>query len=240
MDRNKYLKHLKDETRGKELDKITHQSLEGYQYLPENVSPIDILAKLDRKIDERSGGKKPAIRRKLPLLLSIAATVSLLIFAGIGIMNQQTPQSAEDLFLDYHSPLAVAIPNKGIKRDLSTQQRQDLIDQAFQHYEAGAFDVANELFHQVEREGAATPDLLFYHGLSLLASGRTEQAIQKLSPLSSQLKDPAYQENLNWYLALAYVKDTNYQEAKSLLVSLQESRFYQHKAANLLQAISKR
>jgi len=238
MDRNKYLKHLKDKTSGKELDKITEQSLEGYQYLPEDVSPIDILSKLDRKIDEQSGGKKPAIRRKLPLLLSIAATVSLLVFAGIGIMNHRAPQTAEDLFLAYHSPLAVAIPNKGIKRDLSVQQTQDLIDQSFQQYEAGAFDVANELFHRLERQGAATPDLQFYHGLSLLSSGRTEQAIQKLSPLSSQLKDPAYRENLNWYLALAYVKNTSYQEAKPLLESLQNSRFYQHKAANLLKAIN--
>ena len=118
-----------------------------------------------------------------------------------------------------------------------SEQSQDNLAEAFRLYESGAFDAANELFHRVERDGASTPEVLFYHGLSLLASGRTDLSILKLTPLREELQEPAYVENLNWYLALAHVKQENFQEAIPLLESLQSSRFYQHKAAHLVQAL---
>ena len=239
MDRDKYLKLLKSRENQKELDDFTAKSLEGFQYLPEHLSAESLLDRIDRKIDQETGSKKPAIRRKLPFLLSIAATISLLLYAGLGIMTNNTASVSADLFQEYHSPLPVAIPDKGIKRDLMATQIQDYLSEAFRLYENGSYDAANELFHRVERDGTSSAEVLFYHGLSLLAAGRTELSIQKLSPLSQQLQDPAYAENLSWYLALAYIKHEDFQKAIPLLESLQDSRFYQHKAANLIQAITK-
>ena len=238
MDRDKYLKLLKSKDYHQDLDDFTEKSLEGYQYLPEDISAESLLDRIDRKIDQQTGSKKPAIRRNLPFLLSIAATLSLLLYAGLGFLAGDTSAKTAELFQVYHSPLPVAIPDKGIKRDLMAEEIQDFLSEAFRQYENGSYDAANELFHRVERDGTSSAEVLFYHGLSLLAAGRTELAIQKLSPLSEQLADPAYSENLNWYLALAYVKTENFQQAEPLLESLINSRFYQHKAANLLQAIS--
>lgn len=238
MDRDKYLKLLKSRENHKELDDFTEKSLEGFQYLPEHISAESLLDRIDRKIDQETGSKKPAIRRRLPFLLSIAATISLLLYAGLGIMTNDTVSASADLFQEYHSPLPVAIPDKGIKRDLMAAEIQDYLSEAFRQYENGSYDAANELFHRVERDGTSSPEVLFYHGLSLLAAGRTELSIQKLSPLSEQLADPAYKENLHWYLGLAYVKNEDFQQALPLLESLQDSRFYQHKAANLIQAIT--
>ncbi|MBX2876877.1 MAG: hypothetical protein KTR30_32465, partial [Saprospiraceae bacterium] len=219
MDRDKYLKRLNARNNEKELDDFTKKSLDGYQYLPEHLSADALLDKIDRKIDQQTGSKKPAIRRKLPFLLSIAASICLLLYVGLGFMADATPADNEDLFQAYHSPLAVAIPNKGIKRDLMAKETQDYISEAFRLYESGSFDAANELFHRVERAGASSPEILFYHGLSLLAAGRTASAIKKLSPLKKDLTDPAYAENLSWYLALAYVKTEDFEQAKPLLES---------------------
>ncbi len=238
MDRDKYLKLLKSTDNHQELDDFTEKSLEGFQYLPEHISAESLLDRIDRKIDQASGSKKPAIRRRLPFILSIAATICLLLYAGLGIMSNNTVPASGDLFQEYHSPLPVAIPDKGIKRDLMTAEIQDYLSEAFRLYESGSYDAANELFHRVERDGTSSPEVLFYHGLSLLASGRTDLSIEKLSPLLKQLADPAYSENLHWYLALAYVKSEDFQQAIPLLESLQNSRFYQHKAANLIQAIT--
>lgn len=238
MDRDKYLELLKSRENHKELDDFTKKSLEGFQYLPEHVSAESLLDRIDRKIDQQSGSKQPAIRRKLPFLLSIAATISLLLYAGLGIMTNNTASTAADLFEEYHTPLPVAIPNKGIKRDLMTAQTQDHLTEAFQLYENGSYDAANELFHRVERDGASSPEVLFYHGLSLLAADRTELAIQKLSPLSHQLTNPAYTENLHWYLALAHIKEEDFKQAIPLLESLKNSNFYQEKVSHLLQAVA--
>lgn len=240
MDRDKYLKLLESRNNEKALDDFTEKSLDGYQYLPEHTSAQSILDRIDAKIDQQTGSMKPAIRRSLPFLLSIAATLSLLLYAGIGFMAGEAGLDTDDIFQAYHSPLPVAIPDKGIKRDLATGETESNIEQAFGLYEAGSFDAANELFHRVEREGTSTPEILFYHGLSLLAAGRTTLSIDKLSPLSTQLTDPAYRENLSWYLALAHVKNEDFEQALPLLASLQNSKFYQHKAANLAQAISGR
>ena len=153
-------------------------------------------------------------------------------------MTVDTASETGDLFQAYHSPLPVAIPEQGIKRDLMTEKVEGDLQEAFRLYEAGSFDMANEFFHRVEREGMSTTEISFYHGLSLLAAGRTELSIAKLSPLREQLTDPAYAENLNWYLALAYVQNEEFSQALPLLESIQNSRFYQHKAANLAQALS--
>ena len=238
MNRDKYLKLLKSRKDEKALDDFTEKSLEGYQYLPEHTSAESILDRIDAKIDQQTGSKKPAIRRSLPFLLSIAATLALLLYAGIGFMTGDGSMAPDDLFQAYHSPLPVALPDQGTKRYLLTPETKNTVEEAFRLYEVGSFDAANELFHRVEREGASTPEILFYHGLSLLAAGRTSLSIDKLSPLTTKLSDPAYRENLSWYLALAHVKSDDFAQALPLLVSLQNSKFYQHKAANLAQAIS--
>ncbi len=238
MNRDKYLQLLKSRNYEKTLDDFTEKSLEGYQYLPDHLSPESLLDRIDRKIDQQTGSKKPAIRRKLPFLLSIAASLSLLVYVGLGLIKGGSPSETSDLFQAYYSPLPVAIANQGIKRDLITEKAENDLQEAFRLYEAGSFDVANEFFHRVERAGMSTPEILFYHGLSLLAAGRTEPSINKLSSLTEQLTAPAYAENLSWYLALAYVKKEDFEQALPLLESLQNSRFYQHKAANLAQAIT--
>lgn len=238
MDRNKYLRHLKTKDSIEGLDTFTEKSLDGYQYLPQDLSAEEVLAKIDGKIDRHIVRQRPAIRRKLPLVLSIAATLALLIFVGVGQLNQSGPRTGNQLFLSYHTPLAVALPDKGTNRDLPVDEGfSSRIDQAFIHYEQGNYSTANALFAAAQGEVSSAPYIQFYYGLSLLAAGESDRSIEQLTPLLHTFTDGAYQENVQWYLALAYVEQADFARAEPLLNALQLSRFYQHKAANLLQEL---
>lgn len=238
MDRFEYLKHLKKKDASEGLDQFTEQSLEGYQYLPDHTDPQDVLARLDKKIDQQAGIRPTAIRRKIPMVLSIAATLTLLVYLGVGSLNQPSTASGKDLFLAYHSPLPVALPQRGIERDVSAPAHSpSVLDQALLAYEKGNYQQANSLFAAQMEEAPLTARVQFYYGLSLLAAGETQACIALLDPLLNSLNSADYHENLRWYLALAHVAAADYQQARPLLISLQSSRFYQHKATNLLKSL---
>lgn len=236
MNRQEFLQQLKKEQAPKTDNTFTAQSFEGYSYLPENTSAEELLSRIDQRIDDKTGSHhRGGIRRKMPLLMRVAAAALLLLAAGIWYLNDPSADASTDLFSQYYSPLAVAIPNEGINRGETQEYSYALspVTEALNLYEQGDYKAANEVFASipVEQKSEATN---FYHSLSLLSDGEVSTAIQLLEQLETSTKDIRYIENIKWYLALAYVKADQLPKAVPYLETLQNSKHFQHKASNVL------
>lgn len=236
MNRPEFLQQLNKKQASKANDKFTQQSLEGYEYLPEGISAQDLLTRIDQKIDSQTKSSHRSIRRQLPRLMSLAAAVLVLVVAGIWFLQDSSPtDSSTDLFSQYYTPLAVAIPNQGIDRGEPQEYSYALspITEALHQYEQGNFKAANVVFESIpmEQKSEATN---FYHSLSLLSAGEVASAIHLLEKLDTTAEDIRYIENIKWYLALAYVKVDQQQKALPYLEDLQESKHFQHKANSIL------
>lgn len=236
MNRPDFLQQLNRKQASKTDDKFTQQSLEGYEYLPPGISAEDLLASIDQKIDRKTGSSQISIRRQLPQLMRLAAAVLVLVAAGIWLLRDSSPaDSSTDLFSQYYTPLAVAIPNQGIDRGATQEYSYALspVTEALNRYEQGDFKAANVSFASIPAEQKSEA-ANFYHSLSLLSAGEIAAAIDLLEKLDSTAADIRYVENIKWYLALAYVKVDQQQKAVPYLKALQESKHFQHKASSIL------
>jgi len=235
MNRQEFLQQLKKEKAPKTDNTFTAQSFEGYSYLPENSSAEELLSRIDKRIDDQSESSPRAIRRQMPLLMRVAAAALLLLAAGIWYLNDPSADASTDLFSQYYSPLAVAIPNEGIDRGETSEYSYALspVTEALNLYEQGDYKAANKVFASIpaEQKSEATN---FYHSLSLLSDGEVSTAIQLLKQLETSTEDIRYVENIRWYLALAYVKADQLSKAVPYLETLQNSKHFQHKASHVL------
>lgn len=235
MDRKKFLHTLGEKKADKSFDQFTQRALNGYSYLPKEVSAQSLLQEIDKKIDLQTTTRKSNIRRLLPMLLSVAASVLILVVTGIWLLSTPIDAPSADLFTNYFEPLAVAIPQTGIDRGPTAYDHPvSRAEEALKKYEEGAFEPANKLFESLPLEQMEQVPIRFYYSLSLLSAGQQDAAIVILEKLALEVKDTKYLENIQWYLALAYIKSGTNDKAESPLKALQNSSYYQHKAASLL------
>lgn len=112
-----------------------------------------------------------------------------------------------------------------------------------EHYNKGDYDGANPLFENLYKPGNTGDTLLFYYGVSSLASSNYEKAIHLFNELSF-FKESIFYEQSRWYLALAYLnaaansKGKNQQEwvskCKDLLRGIVDHNMYAKDKAQVL------
>ncbi|MBL4708771.1 MAG: tetratricopeptide repeat protein [Flavobacteriales bacterium] len=134
--------------------------------------------------------------------MGIAASV--LFIVGLGLYAQQF--SNQKLYDDAYTPVGDYITN--MDKDISE------MEEAMKFFDQQQFDRASELFNGIY---ATTGDqvALFYAGHSHYQAGRLDQAIESLNEVSNN-----YQAEAQWYVALAYLKLENVDNAISTLSSL--------------------
>lgn len=132
---------------------------------------------------------------------SIAASITLLIGLGwIGFKSLSGPDY-DDLYQDNFEgyPNTVYTISRG---DGDTSKERD----AFAAYEAGEYDQAVAAFQELRSMGG-TSHGDFYQALSYLQLGKNAQAIDLLKNVI--LKDETFKAEANWYMALAYLNDSD-------------------------------
>ncbi len=154
----------------------------------------------------QSDQQKPKSRRTL--YLAIAASVLLVIGAGLAYYFMAMPQNNSDLFTAYFEPY----PNilAPITRSASDSPYADVM----QAYEAGQYQAAITGFDELLSKEPGNHQLLFYRGVSLLAAGQAEKATSDFQTVidasDPKLSTPAY-----WYLGLSQLKIGNTDQAKA-------------------------
>lgn len=131
------------------------------------------------------------------------------------------------------------------KPDIAPEQHDEFLNDAFNAYEKNNYTKAIAEFEDVASTPLTrgeTPDetltifqAQYYQALSYLALGNAKKAIAELKRTNSG--DRFLQAKVQWYLALAYLKNSQVKEAYQLFSSLvqnKDAKQYQQKAANVL------
>jgi tetratricopeptide (TPR) repeat protein len=171
---------------------------------------------------EEEGAKiVPIGRRRLYLVLGIAAAIALLLL----IWNPFGPGNLYKAYAE-HPPLALV--EKG--------DAQALAQQAEVAYREEDFAKAYKLLNELTDLSSANVQLQLALGISALETGRITKARQLFEELAEG--NSALRNYGRWYLALSYLKTEEFTQAKTELQKLDNSdpALYD-KAAQLLEAL---
>ncbi|MDN5201831.1 hypothetical protein QQ008_10670 [Fulvivirgaceae bacterium BMA10] len=154
----------------------------------------------------------------------VAATLTILI-AVLHYLSQTS--STTQLFQSYFQPYPNLITTRS--------SDQSDIKEAFQNYSHQNFKEALKGFESAVLERNRNDTLLFYAGVSALADGTHEKAIDYLSALS-EIKSEFNQQG-NWYLALAYVLGDDIEEARQILNRIRPDEYEYRASRELLELL---
>lgn len=153
---------------------------------------------------------------------SIAATISLLIAAAYIFVP-----SNDSLFDAYYSPF----PESPITRSESGNTSD--YDVAMQQYSIGNYQKATDIFLQVN-DSTIQHEIALYLSNCYLNINAPEKAILLLQTIITS-ENSQINTHAQWFLALAYLRDHNKQEASELLHTIsQKGTPYKEQAISLL------
>jgi len=140
-------------------------------------------------------------------ITTVAAILIIGLFISFYWVNKP---NSNDLFATYFEPsINVSVPI------VRSEDSQNITNEAFIAYAEKDYKNASILFEKAYNSNNNNSELLFYEGNALLASGSTKDAIEKFK---NHLK---FQDSLtnrsHWYLALAYLKMNDLDNAKKQL-----------------------
>ncbi|MCF8233297.1 MAG: hypothetical protein K9G67_03955 [Bacteroidales bacterium] len=167
-------------------------------------------------------------------LYSYAAVITLLL--GIGIyfifFYQSKPQR---LYEEYFQPYPNQI-TEGTRGSVSAiltalpEPQKDTIIRAMHAYENIDFYTTVALLETVDLNIKSYPELLFYLSVGQLGAGKVKHAISNFRQLK-KMPDQYFSKEIDWYLALAYLRSDQPEKAKPHLQSIIQNRLPQMQEA---------
>ncbi len=159
--------------------------------------------------------------------------VLLLVALLIGVwgyqkyQSEQIPATPQQIYANYFEPYPV-VNFRGEKEDPKE------IEKAIDAYGNENYAKAIVLFDAILENPSSTYPSYFYNGLSNLAVGNSQAAIDALEVVLTTDND--LQETAQWYIALAYLQQDDIAKARSVLqlLSANENNAYQSKAVKIL------
>jgi tetratricopeptide (TPR) repeat protein len=161
--------------------------------------------------------------RRWFMAVAVAVLLGLLLLTWYTMIHDKKPTTPEGIFAAYFTPYRDPVNVRG------SETTDDSRYQANEAYRAGDYPRASAGYAQIENPVDAD---LFYHGLSSLLSADTEQAIALLTQVASRSGD--FQQQARWYLALTYVKQGRYAQARILLAQIADNNEFHHVEAKKL------
>ncbi len=163
-------------------------------------------------------------------IIVVAAFGSLLYF-----MVLARPDNPEKLFAAHFQPYDDIISVKGDETPNDSIAR--ILRMGFNFYNGAQFDSASVVFRSLYSVGNQSDTVAFYLANAVLGSDHSpDEAIILLKDLS--LKNSIFSAQSRWYLALAYLKRGQPEEAKrELLLLSEESDHYRKLGRKLLKAL---
>jgi tetratricopeptide (TPR) repeat protein len=157
--------------------------------------------------------------------LAYAASLLVLIAAGIGLWHYGGNVSNERVFLNYYQPepVSFAVRSATMSSDQPVMQGLDL-------FEKKEYAAAIEFFNQ----SPDNPMGRLYGGLAHMELGDFDQAILDFNAILEQ-KDNLFTDQAAWYLSLCYLKTNRQKDLEQTLSSIASGRsIYKTKALKLM------
>lgn len=168
-------------------------------------------------------GKKK--RSRLLLRWASAAAIALFVGSAVYFVATNSNVSSLDLYAQYYQPFADDI-------QVRNQDAASLHNSASQLYKAKKYDEALPLFKDILKGEPDNAELQIVIGICQLELEHYEQANQSFSAIQNPLfKDQAY-----WYLAMNFLKQSDMENAKTILETIQPGEFNYAKAQEILEA----
>jgi TolA-binding protein len=166
-------------------------------------------------------------------ILRYIALPAAAVLGGFIILRTLTPSSdPQKIYSSYYQPFDAYSP---VTRGISGQKDM-LFSDAVKNYKAGNYEKAESGFSQVMAEDPASGTASFYLGLTEIASGNTDNAIRALS--SATVQQCEFNNEAQWYLAMAYLKKGDGKNASVCLRKLSDKKgFYSDRSRKILRRL---
>ncbi len=152
----------------------------------------------------------------------VAVLVLLVPAVWFVVSNLNQP----DLFTAYFKPYPNVLTARATDNNTLTSTMSD--------YSSGKYTSALSGFAELKEMGIDSDEIDLYMGITYLQLDKTAEAIQLWSDLGSQHR---YAPQIKWYLALAYLKSEQTDQAKKLLMALEQNNFNYQQAQEILQRL---
>lgn len=170
---------------------------------------------------KESKAKVVPLRRRLYWIAgAAAAAIILLLLVPNWLSSPPTYQQFAD-----HRPLS--LQERG-----AAQNDLQAIENAFN---TGNYSSAAELLNPYLEAQPNDLQAQLYASIAALELDRVEEALTRLSPISTGTS--IYRSTAQWYLALAYLKQKNYQESRTALSKIPADNYWHTKAQDLLKKL---
>ncbi|PVW16277.1 tetratricopeptide repeat protein [Marixanthomonas spongiae] len=163
----------------------------------------------------------------------VYAAAAVVVLIAIGSLLYEEPPTTQTLYADYFEPY----PNVVHLSSRSQLAEEDVAAGAFELYETGQYTKAATAFKALYQ--ATSKDyLVFYQGVSLLASNQTHEGIEVLESYPWEVTQSDFAAPANWYLGLAYIKLENLAQATHYLNKVTQAKSpLSQTARNLLEQL---
>lgn len=215
-----------------ENDPFLMESVEGLQQFAatHTISQLQqVQHDLFTSINQKTTTKKASIKKINPFLLwaFAACFIGLIVTVSWHFILQGNTPNTDQLFAAYYQPLTH--PDGTVRGEDNKHSEKD----AIALYEKEDYFEAANLYQKLVNNNPENIKNRLFLGISYLSSNQTEKAIVVLSGIQQATE---YQQDIQWYLALAYIKNKNVTAAIPLLHALSESpNYYQPKAKELVE-----
>jgi len=210
---SEFRKKWSDLWKAPEPDAFTQHARKGYRQLRDRDRAQHLLSGLHERMDKKLARRRPALGMRMLIPLGIAASLGLLV-----LFVWLREPTAEELAYRAFDPLPVAGAEVGVRGASGGSGPEDLRQEAFARYEAGAYEQALEAFSALDSIGPATA---LYQGISHLGVREPRKAADHLHQMAAQFEpDSHLARAATWYLALSYLADEQIDMAKQKLEEL--------------------
>jgi TolA-binding protein len=178
-----------------------------------------------RTADRKNGGRSLFLRYAIP---AAAAIIGALI-----LLKSLLPSYDQDkLFAKYYEPLSAISP---VTRSANAGA-SDSYASAIENYNNHNYQAAALGFSNVIRQDALSIPPRFFMGVSQMALGNYNQAVNILEDVVNRQGE--YLKEARWYLGLAYIKTGNPEKASGCFEILAGSPgYYSDRARNILRSL---
>ncbi|MCO5233558.1 MAG: hypothetical protein LC105_08170 [Chitinophagales bacterium] len=203
----------------------------------------DIHQKLDYLIDQQTitiskseSISKTSIWKKLSIPMSIAAVFLIAIGIGISILYEQPKDTNISLYTEYYRPLDA--PEDNFRGEEKTQDIESKAKQASDAYDELEYKKSIMFYSELLAESPNNSKYTLFLGLSYINTGEYDKAILLFNNHAPQNSN--YDEDIQWYLALAHLRRGEIQTSKAILESISHTKnnYYSSSAGELYNKLS--
>lgn len=226
----------KGDLSGAQLRRVEHHlidcalcdgALEGFNKRSDRVQDQIQLRKLNKAVRSSS--------RSRPFFFNKAVAAILILIVATSLLIYWQHNKGERLFAQlYETPVYEGSQQRGNSEGM----RHNAIRQkAFVSFGQKDYAQAADLFETYLPEEANDFEAIFYAGIAQMEGRNLEKAIQYFQ--STRLNDEEQYEGATWYLALAYVRQKEYEQAGLLAqeIEMTSHPIYRAKAVALLEKL---